>query len=514
MSQSDFGERPRVLIVDDEKFIRDILADFLGMEGYVVRTAEDGAAALNELTQAHYDMVISDLKMPRMGGIELLDAISTTAPQALTVIMTGFGTVETAIDAMKRGAYDYILKPFKVEEVIHVVQRGIEKQRLSAENLRLKEALSLYKVSEAITASLSLDEVLATVGDTALHEIQADLVSTWLEDGEGSFFERQRLMPAHPGAGAPKVDASGPVGASPPNNEPSLGILSTTAFVEHFANGSHLLEQGPRAAQFFSVQAERPLQSLIAVPLRMKTRLLGWIVVVSFTKSKRFDEGQRKLLSIVASRAAAAIENARLYEDLRATFQQTIEGLARAIDKMDRYTSGHSERVAMYAMYLAVKLGMSVDQIEIVRQSALMHDIGKLGCVMNLNKPGKLTQEEYEIFKKHPGFGKDILDPIKFLHPLIPGVHLHHERWDGRGYPLGLQGNDVPIIARIIAVADTYDAMTSDRAYRRSLPHEVAVTEIERCSGSQFDPEVSATFCKHLDDYREEKRAAGEPIPE
>jgi DNA-binding NtrC family response regulator len=117
-------ERPRVLIVDDEKFIRDILADFLGMEGYVVRTAEDGAAALNELNLAHYDLVISDLKMPRMGGIELLEQIGQAAPNALTVIMTGFGTVETAIDAMKRGAYDYILKPFKVEEVIHVVQRG------------------------------------------------------------------------------------------------------------------------------------------------------------------------------------------------------------------------------------------------------------------------------------------------------------------------------------------------------------------------------------------------------
>ena len=142
-------DRPRVLIVDDEKFIRDILADFLGMEGYVVRTAEDGQAALNELNQAHYDLVISDLKMPRMGGIELLEQIGTAAPNALTVIMTGFGTVETAIDAMKRGAYDYILKPFKVEEVIHVVQRGLEKQRLAAENLRLKEALSLYKVSEA-----------------------------------------------------------------------------------------------------------------------------------------------------------------------------------------------------------------------------------------------------------------------------------------------------------------------------------------------------------------------------
>src|SRR4029079_1498045 len=96
-----------------------------------------------------------------------------------------------------------------------------------------------------------------------------------------------------------------------------------------------------------------------------------------------------------------------------------------------------------------------------------------------------------DTFKKHPGYGRDILEPIRFLHPLIPGVHLHHERWDGRGYPLGLKGPDVPLMARIIAVAGTYDAMTSDRAYRRALPHEVAVAEIERCSGTQFDPEVA-----------------------
>src|SRR5678809_1747790 len=165
-------DRPRVLVVDDEKFIRDIIADFLGMEGYIVRTAEDGSSAVNELERARYDMVISDLKMPRMGGLELLKEVSRAHPDTLTVIMTGFGTVETAIDAMKRGAYDYILKPFKVEEVVHIVQRGLEKQRLAAENLRLREALSLYKVSEAIAASLSLEEVLATVGDTALHEIQ------------------------------------------------------------------------------------------------------------------------------------------------------------------------------------------------------------------------------------------------------------------------------------------------------------------------------------------------------
>src|SRR6476660_8917011 len=172
-------ERPRVLVVDDEKFIREILAEFLGMEGYLVRTAEDGSSALAELGRSHYDLVISDLKMPRMGGMELLEAITKVAPHALTVIMTGFGTVETAIDAMKRGAYDYILKPFKVEEVIHIVQRGLEKQRLAAENLRLREALSLYKVSEAIAASLSLDEVIATLSYCAIHEVHADVAVTW-----------------------------------------------------------------------------------------------------------------------------------------------------------------------------------------------------------------------------------------------------------------------------------------------------------------------------------------------
>ena len=168
----------------------------------------------------------------------------------------------------------------------------------------------------------------------------------------------------------------------------------------------------------------------------------------------------------------------------------------------------------MYATYLAVRLGLPPEVIEIVRQSALMHDIGKIGCAMNLNKPGKLTQDEYEIFKRHPAYGKDILDPIKFLHPLVPGVHLHHERWDGRGYPLGLKGNDVPIIARIIAVADTYDAMTSDRAYRRALPHEVAVGEIDRCSGSQFDPEVAHSFNAGLEAFLEELAAKGAKVPE
>jgi response regulator RpfG family c-di-GMP phosphodiesterase len=501
MDSAAFDQTPRVLVVDDEKMIREILADFLSLEGFWVRTAEDGAAALAELARHPYDLVISDLKMPKMDGIELLENINRASPNVLTVIMTGFGTVQTAIDAMKRGAYDYVLKPFKIEEVIHIIQRGLEKQRLAAENIRLREALSLYKVSEAIAASLSLEEVLATMSDAAVQDVGADLVVVLLADGEGGYFERLR--------------AQNPEFKCDLAEDENLASLATQAVVDHFRDEVVLTVHGPRVLPYLETHAGAATpSSLIVVPLRVRQRTIGYLATLSFTRGKRFDEGQRKLLAMVSSRAAAAIENARLYEDLKATFHQTIQGLARAIDKMDRYTAGHSDRVAFYATMLAQRLGLPPDTIEIVRQSALMHDIGKIGCVMNLNKPGKLSQEEYEIFKKHPGFGREILEPIKFLHPLVPGVHLHHERWDGRGYPLGLRGKDIPLIARIISVADTYDAMTSDRSYRKALPHEVAAGEIERCSGSQFDPECAHTFLPAVEEDREDRTARGETIPE
>jgi response regulator RpfG family c-di-GMP phosphodiesterase len=497
MDSQTVHETPRILVVDDEQVIREILADFLSMEGFWVRTAEDGSAALAELSRNQYDLVLSDLKMPNMGGLELLKAISEHTPNVVTIIMTGFGTVETAIDAMKKGAYDYILKPFKVEEVVHTIRRGLEKQRLTAENLRLKEALSLYKVSEAIASSLSLDGVMSTVTDAAVHEVNADAVTILLDDGEGGFFERAREV-------NPLFMQEG-----------EFGELDPKALHEHFSDDKPLRVHGSDGLRFFSEEPEGlTLSSLLVTTLRIRNRTIGYLGAMSFTRGKKFDEGQRKLLSIVSNRAAASIENAKLYEDLKGTFHQTIKGLASAIDKMDRYTAGHSERVAAYAQILAIKLGLPPPDVEIVRQSALMHDVGKIGCVLNLNKPGKLTHEEYTIFQRHPVYGRDILEPISFLHPLIPGVYMHHERWDGNGYPLGLKGQDIPLFARIISVADTYDAMTSDRAYRKALPHEVAMTEIRECQATQFDPDVAGEFLEAIEVDRHERTVRGDPVPE
>ncbi|MEY4583306.1 MAG: hypothetical protein RL701_8009, partial [Pseudomonadota bacterium] len=225
MYESTHDGSPRILVVDDEEAIRDILSDFLAMEGFEVRTAADGAEALRQLTSTHIDLVLSDLKMPIMGGIELLDAITEHAPQVVTVIMTGFGTVETAIDAMKRGAYDYIMKPFKMEDVVHTVRRGLERHKLAAENMRLKEVLSLYRISEAIAASLSLEEVLGTITDAALQEVAADFVVVLVDDGSGHFGERSRVR--------------NPVYASLLSDE-AFGELSHEKMIEHFARERHL----------------------------------------------------------------------------------------------------------------------------------------------------------------------------------------------------------------------------------------------------------------------------------
>jgi len=493
-SDIDFEEVPKILVVDDESIIREILADFLTMEGYIVRTAADGVSALEELEKDHYDMVISDLKMPRMNGLELLDEIQKRYDNVLTVIMTGYGTVETAIEAMKKGAYDYILKPFKIEEVIHIVQRGLEKRRLISENIKLKEIISLYKLSEAISSSLSLEEILNSVIETILKEISPDAIQILWQEEDRGFIELRSAI-------NPKSDVK------------TLGDLDLDAVIEVFNKKKYILAHGPAIQNYF-VQFPENLNSFISIPLKSRQKIMGIINAFCFQTGRKFREGERKLLSIIAGRIATAIENAKLYRNIQESFRQTIQALARALEAMDKYTAGHSDRVTEYARITAEEMGLPEEEIELIKQAGLMHDIGKLGCHTNLNKPGKLTEEEYEIFKKHPEYGKQILEPIPFLHPLIPGVYLHHERWDGKGYPLGLKGEEIPLMARILAVADAYDAMTSNRAYRKALKHSVAIAELKRCSGTQFDPKVVEAFLRAIEKWRKEKIEKGEKVPE
>lgn len=500
----------RILVVDDEKVIREILAEFLHLEGYQVHTCEDGQRALDELRLRPYDLVISDLKMPRLSGLQLLEKMAAEGIDVLTVIMTGFGTVETAIEAMKRGAYDYVLKPFKVEEVIHVVQRGLYRQQLQAENIRLREALTIYKVSEALATSIDLDHILDTILRAAVKETGGDVATLHLRDAmTGRYDERMKLV----------GDASAVSDAPTPSFE---------ALLERFDRGQTVVSHGDHATRFFGALTgggDRELVSFLSVPVQIGATITGVVNVYSYTRGKKFDEGHRKMLAVLSSRAAGAIDNARLYGDLRqrndelrkanttleSMFRSTVAGFAQALEETDLYTRGHSERVATYAELLARGLTLSADEVDRIVQAGVMHDIGKLGVRYDmLNKPGKLTAEEVRVFRQHPEKGKRILEPVPCLHGLIDGCWCHHEWWDGGGYPRGLAGHAIPLVGRIVAIADAYDAMTSDRAYRRALPHEVAVGEIERCAGSQFDPELAALFVRRLEEEREAAATRGE----
>jgi response regulator RpfG family c-di-GMP phosphodiesterase len=511
------ADTARILVVDDEKVIREILADFLSMEGYVVQAVEDGAAAMEELKKRSYNLVISDLKMPNMGGLELIAKITEESIPVLTVIMTGFGTVETAIEAMKKGAYDYILKPFKVEEVIHIVQRGLDRQRLQHENIRLKDALSIYRISEAIASSLAVDKVLDLVLDATIDTVDADVVSLLLEDPkpgkEGQFTERMRKVSER---AEPNVEA------------PALNLDEVLPL---FREDRPLLVSGSRAYRYIASpphDLDRRLISFCSIPLKLNQRIIGMLNAYSYTRGSKFSEGQRKMLYVLASRAAVSIENARLYENLvdankdltranvslEENFKQTIIGFAHALEESDRYTRGHSERVAMYARIIAVGLKMSGPEIDTVVKVGLMHDVGKIGVRNDkLNKPGKLTPEELAMFRSHPAKGKRILEPIPFMRDIVPGCYCHHEAWDGSGYPQGLMGDHIPLIGRIVAIADAYDAMTSDRAYRKALPHEIACGELERCVGSQFDPEIVPVFLFQIEEFRKIEATAGRIIP-
>jgi response regulator RpfG family c-di-GMP phosphodiesterase len=515
LSYTFHTDNPRILVVDDERVIRDILADFLKEEGYTVNTVEDGQQAIEELHRGSYNLVISDLKMPKMGGLELVQRIAEEGLQVLTVIMTGFGTVETAIEAMKRGAYDYILKPFKVEEVIHIVQRGLDRQRLQHENMRLKDALSIYRISEAIATSLSVDKVLDLVLEATLDTVGADVVSLLLEDPhrEGRFTERMRKV----------SERQSPEATAP--------MLKLDEVLPVFREDKPLLVHGNRAHQFLDQPHEplgRTVVSFCSIPLKLKGRIIGMLNVYSYTRGTKFSEGQRKMLYVLGSRAAVSIENARLYENLvdankdltaanvslEENFQQTIIGFAHALEESDRYTRGHSERVSMYARLIAIGLRLSEPDIATVVKVGLMHDVGKIGIRNDkLNKPGKLTPEELAMFRSHPAKGKRILEPIPFMRDIVPGCYCHHEAWDGSGYPQGLMSDHIPLIGRVVAIADAYDAMTSDRAYRKALPHEIACGELERCSGVQFDPEIVPVFLAQIEEFRKLEAAAGRGIP-
>ena len=206
---------------------------------------------------------------------------------------------------------------------------------------------------------------------------------------------------------------------------------------------------------------------------------------------------ETQLFDVAADLLGVFLDNAGLFVDQRSLFFGSLRAMTAAIDAKDRYTCGHSERVAHLASRLAAAIGQDAEQVERVHIAGLLHDVGKIGVPESvLTFPGRLSDEQFAFIKQHPEIGHGILKDIRELDDVRPGVLTHHERWDGRGYPRGLAGEDIPLLGRMLALADTFDAMSSSRSYRPALPRDKVLAEITRCSGSQFDPALAAEFLK------------------
>jgi putative nucleotidyltransferase with HDIG domain len=328
---------PRILIVDDEIEITEILADLLSEE-YECLKAGSAEDALAHLRQGQFQLVISDITMPGMSGLEMIPHVKEIAPETVVVMISGMQTVESAIGALRLGAFDYLMKPFDLRQVEAVVKRALEHHDL---------------------------------------------------------------------------------------------VVAKQRYENHL---EELVEQ--RTAEL-----DRALNSL---------------------------EG---------------------------AYRSTLKALTAALETRDSETHGHSERVVTYSLRLGREYGLSSEELKSLEFGSLLHDIGKIGVPDSiLRKPAKLTEEEWVRMREHPLHGQQILRGIEFLQGAARVVAQHHEQWDGSGYPFGLRQEEIDICARIFAVADAFDAITSDRVYRRGKPYEAAAKELDDWAGRQFDPKVVEAF--------------------
>lgn len=254
-------------------------------------------------------------------------------------------------------------------------------------------------------------------------------------------------------------------------------------------------EKDPRFLKGVDERTGVQTRNLICVPIKVKEKVIGVLEVINKQGGENFDQEDLSFLTSLADQVAIALDNARLVQELEETFFQTAESLADAIEKRDPYTVGHTKRVTLYSLAIGRYLQLNPLEKRWLRIASVLHDIGKISIGDEiLKKPDRLSPEEFDAIKRHSSMGAEIIEHIRQLKEVVPGVKYHHEHIDGGGYPNGLRGKDIPIIAKIVAVADAYDAMTTDRPYRKALEKEAAIEELRKSSGTQLDKDVVEAF--------------------
>ncbi|MFH1768997.1 MAG: HD domain-containing phosphohydrolase, partial [Candidatus Omnitrophota bacterium] len=474
--------------------------------GYYVSVVKNGREALDLLKKKFFPMVITDWLMPEINGLELCRLIrSGEFPSYIFIIfITGRTEEDHIISALDAGADDYLTKPINLAELLARVKAGwrvLELERnLYFSLIKYKEANKRMNLISQIVQNIYESESYKDVLLVLLKET-SDLIGATTASILFLTEEDKKLVVAE----AWGKDRDKIVGLTTDLDEDRIACNVIKSKTPVFVGDINL---------YFKDKAHREQkrlesQSIISVPLLVRDKSIGVINFGTSKTDKPFIKEDMDFIAILASQISTAIERARLYEgitsafcDLKESYILTIKVLTEAIDAKDHYTKGHSDRVTNFSVKIAERMGLSDEEKENIRKAGLVHDLGKIGLSEKiLNKPGGLTPEEFEEVKKHPAKGAEIIEPIKALVEVSNIIRHHHERVDGKGYPDGIKGEEIPLEARIMAVADTYDAMTSDRPYRKGYSKEKAVEEIKNCAGAQFDPDVVRVFLQVVDTF-------------
>lgn len=365
--------------------------------------------------------------------------------------------------------------------------------RLEEKNVNLSKMIkrisALNRLGVALSSELEMDKLIRLVVNVAVRGLRAERGFLMLMDDE-----TMKLKMVYGMGLGEEYDQTLPV---------DLGESISGSVAE---NGlPMLIEDMSKQDKYRRISRYGFLRkSVICAPLKVKDRVLGVVELTNKKGEDFFHDEDLEMISSVSAQAAIAIENARLYQKIQKSYFETIRALIQAVEEKDRYTRGHSERVTMFSLKIAEMMGLDQNRLEILKYSGYLHDIGKIGIDINiLQKKGKLNNSEYDLVKNHPLIGERIIAPIEFLRKTRNCISQHHERYDGFGYPVGLNGREMSLEARILAVADAYDAMITDRPYRRAFPKKSAIAELMRCSGTQFDPEVVEVFVEVLETDKE-----------
>jgi putative nucleotidyltransferase with HDIG domain len=500
-----------ILLVDDDPKVLEILSVSLERRGYRVATASTGTGAISQTTASAPELIILDLALSDMTGYRVLEHVREThGDDPAVLFLSAEAGVDARLQALDGGADDFLVKPVSLRELHSKVDKALRRgtrMRALGNNTRTLEAevargreranhmskefkrhllsmRTLLTMSHDLNRALQSEDLIKMASLTLLGELKVSSMAMFTLEHET---DKDFTLVGMRGFDAKRFEG--------------ISVVRNSAFVSSLVDGARpqQIARNPDQTWVKKLPDLRLAVFEYAAPIAFKGEIKGVIFTGPKLSGVPYSDYDLDIMMFIANSIALGMENSHLLTQLQTTYVSTLRSLISITEAKDPYTKGHTERVAAYSMAIANRLSFNEEQLRTVLFGALLHDIGKMGVLEKIiSKAGPLTEEEWALMRAHPVVGAQIVEKMEFLTGTIDIVRHHHESWNGKGYPDGLQGEAIPLMARVVTVADSFDAMTTDRPYRRALSLDEAVRRLEEGSGTQFDAALVKVFVKYV----------------